>query len=90
MRTSLELISELPDRKQLRYCNLKRHNSINKPIVVKIFALCISTAHFPYMNVKGGSIQHEETKFLPEERDAMSLQGSRALRFWQCTESCWW
>lgn len=35
MRTNLKLISELPDLKQLRYCNLKSHNSINKPIVVK-------------------------------------------------------
>lgn len=56
MRTNLELISELPDLKQLRYCNLRSHKSINKPIVVKIFALCISTAHFPYTNGNAGSI----------------------------------
>lgn len=42
LRTKLELISELPDLKQLRYCNLKSHESINRPIVVKMFDLSIT------------------------------------------------
>jgi len=42
------------------------------------------------MNVTAGSIQHEETKCLPEERQARSLRGGRAHLSWHCTQSCWW
>lgn len=43
VRINLELISELPDLKQLSYCNSKSHNSINKPTGVAISDFCIST-----------------------------------------------
>lgn len=43
VRINLELISELPDLKLLSYCNIKSHNSINKPTAVAISDFCVST-----------------------------------------------